>query len=66
MRTYFAVLKDETILNKEVLNYFVEKEFTILNYHSRFKILKLGSESKLNINDLKYIESIEEEKSFGV
>lgn len=64
MKTYLAILQDDVTLNTDVLNYFVEMEFSILDYYPRFKTLKLESAKTLNQVSLKYIKSIEEEKTF--
>lgn len=64
MKTYLAILQDDVTLNTDVLNYFVEMEFIILDYYPRFKTLKLESAKPLNQASLKYIKSIEEENTF--
>jgi len=64
MKTYLAILQDDVTLNTDVLNYFVEMEFSILDYYPRLKTLKLESGKPLNQASLKYIKSIEEEKTF--
>jgi len=66
MKTYIAILKDDVVLNTDILNYFMEKEFKILDYYPKLKMLKLESRTALDQTSLKYLKSIEAEKSFGI
>jgi len=66
MKIYLAVLKDDVVLNTDILNYFVDMEFKILDYYPKFKMLKLECKKALNQTSLKYVKSIEEEKTFNI
>jgi len=66
MKTYIAILKDDVVLNTDILNYFTKMEFIILDYYPKLKVLKLESKMALDQITLKYLKSIEEEKTFNI
>lgn len=66
MYTYLVVLKEDVVLNKKVLSYFVNMNFTIKAYYSNLNILKIESDILLENIELKYILSFEQEKTMGL
>ncbi|GAA4232059.1 hypothetical protein GCM10022291_05900 [Postechiella marina] len=66
MKIYMATLKENVVLNAHILNYFASMGFTVINYHPNLKILKLQADKTLTEMSLKYILSIEEDKSFNL
>ena len=61
--TYLAILDENVIPNKEVLSYFEEMNITILEHYSKLNILKLNCDVELMDKKLKFIKSIELERS---
>lgn len=66
MYTYLAVLKDNVSLNKDVLSYFVEMDFTILAYYKNLDIIKIKSPVKLDGVLLDYIDKVELDRDHNI
>jgi len=66
MNTYLVVLRENVVLNKEVLSYFVTMNFTIQNYYPTLNMLKIETDLDLNKLDLKFIKSVEMDEEKGM
>ena len=63
MKIYLAVLKNDVVIDSHVVQYLTGMDFKILKYYPRFNMLKLERKTALEHKNIKYIESIEEEKT---
>ncbi|MCH3884793.1 hypothetical protein [Tenacibaculum aquimarinum] len=66
MYVYLAVLKENVVLNKDVLSYFADMNFTLLAYYPKLGIIKIDSAVLLEDTVLNFISSIEQEKTIGL
>ncbi|APG64873.1 hypothetical protein LPB136_05655 [Tenacibaculum todarodis] len=66
MYVYLAVLKEDVILNKDVLSYFADMNFTLLAYYPKLSIIKIESKVSLKDVTVRYISSIEQEKTINL
>ena len=61
-----AILKEDVVLNADVFNYLMNIDFQVLDYFPKLRILKLEYRKPLPKTDLKYIKSIEVEKTLSI
>jgi len=60
------MLKDGITLTDEVKEYLKEEDIHLLKYYSNLGVIELEVDKELDINNLRYIEALELERSFTV
>lgn len=61
MKTYFAILKEEVLFTK-IRKKLEEKEFKIIKYYPKMRMVKFTAATDAKVDDIPFFESVEEER----